>query len=226
MMMQAARYTRYFFFLSINWNIRIAFHIILREIRGEKKYGIQTTGADELASMEKKGIDISHATIYMPASYDLLEILFKQLEPLQLKHFLDIGCGKGRALCVAANHQVPTVTGIDFSKELCQQATINLEKTIKKNPSLQYKIVNNDAFYYEIPDDVDCIFLFNPFDEIIMKGVLENINKSLKRSPRGLHIVYLNPLYKDLFTGKGFKEVFYTKRMHYLEASILQKNAR
>jgi len=73
---------------------------------------------------------------------------------------------------------------------------------------------------------VDCIFLFNPFDEIIMKGVLENINKSLKRSPRLLHIVYLNPLYKDLFTGKGFKEIFYTNKMHYLEASILQKNAR
>ena len=226
MIMQAARYLRYFFFLSINWNIRIALHIIIREIRGEKKYGIQTTGADELASMEKKGIDISHATIYMPASYDLLEVLFTQLEPLKIKHFLDIGCGKGRALCVAAGHQVPQVTGIDFSKELCQQATINLGKISKNFPALQYKIINNDAFYFDIPDDVDCIFLFNPFDEIIMKGVLENINKSLKRSPRLLHIVYLNPLYKDLFTGKGFKEIFYTNKMHYLEASILQKNAR
>jgi SAM-dependent methyltransferase len=225
-MMQAARYIRYFFFLSINWNIRIALHIIIQEIKGEKKYGIQTTGADELAAMEKKGIDISHATIYMPASYDLLDILLAQLAPLNIKHFLDIGCGKGRALCVAAGHQIPRVTGIDFSKELCQQATHNLEKISKNFPALQYKIINNDAFYFDIPDDVDCIFLFNPFDEIIMKGVLENIDKSLKRSPRGLRIVYLNPLYKDLFTDKGFKEIFYTKRMHYLEASILQKNAR
>ena len=28
-----------------------------------------TTGADELKNLAKKGIDISHATIYMPVSY-------------------------------------------------------------------------------------------------------------------------------------------------------------
>jgi hypothetical protein len=34
----------------------------------------------------------------------------------------------------------------------------------------------------------------------------------------------VNPLHKELFTGRGFKEVWYAKKMKYLEASILQLN--
>ena len=46
--MQTIRYIQYFFYLASNWNLRIAWHILDKEIKGEKKYGIQTTGADDL----------------------------------------------------------------------------------------------------------------------------------------------------------------------------------
>src|SRR6478609_9433477 len=96
-------YIKYFFFIAYNWNIGIAWYIIKQEIRGEKKFGINTTGADQLKKLEKKGIDITHATIYMPVSYDLLEDIFKQLNIEDYNHFLDLGCGKGRAMCIAAH---------------------------------------------------------------------------------------------------------------------------
>ncbi|MES1224354.1 MAG: class I SAM-dependent methyltransferase, partial [Bacteroidota bacterium] len=159
-------YIKYFYFLFINWDLKIAWFIIRQEIKGEKKYGIHTTGADELFKLEKQGIDISHATIYMPVSYTLLEEIFNQLESdkqpttnnKQQIHFLDIGCGKGRALCIAAHKGFKKVTGLDFAKDLCERAKENLGITKQKFPSLEYKVINNDAFYFEIPDDVDCIF--------------------------------------------------------------------
>ena len=218
------KYIKYFFYLSFNWNIRIAWHIILQEIKGEKKYGINTTGADELRMLEKKGIDITHATIYMPVSYPLLEELFEQLNnklSQLLYHFLDIGCGKGRALSVAAQHGFSKLSGIDFSKELCISAEKNLA-IIKQNfPSIEYTIINNDAFYFDIPADADCIFLFNPFDELIMSAVVQHICNSLQSNPRSLYIMYVNPLHKEQFIKAGFKEIFHTKKMKYLEAVIL-----
>ena len=221
--MRTFKYIRYFLYLASNWNIGIAWHIIRNEIRGEKKYGINTTGADELKKLEDKGIDISHATIYMPASYDLLETVFGELNRFNLSHFLDIGCGKGRVMCVAASNGFTKVTGIDFSKEFCNEAVHNLE-IIKKNiPSLSYKVVNNDAFYYEIPDDVDCIFLFNPFDEMVLGAVIENIQQSLDEFPRQIYVVYLNPIFKKEFLSNGYKEIFHKKKIRYLEASILKK---
>lgn len=216
-------YIKYFFYLTFNWNIRIAWHIIKEEIKGEKKYGICTTGADELKTLEKKGIDTSHATIYMPVSYQLLEECLPQINKLTsnpINHFLDIGCGKGRAMCVAAHYGFAKLTGVDFSKDLCNAASNNLAATQQKFPMVQYQIINNDAFYYEIPNDVDCIFLFNPFDETIMSGVVQNIMGSLQHNPRPLHIIYINPQHKELFTAAGFKELYHVKRMKYLEAII------
>ncbi len=219
-------YIKYFFYIAFNWNIRIAYFIIKEEIKGEKQYGINTTGADELKALQKKGIEIEHATIYMPVSYSLLEECFKQLnnqtfKPLQ-QHFLDLGCGRGRALCVAAHNGFNKITGIDFSKELCTAANENLMLTKQKNPSIEYKVINNDAFYFEIPTDADCIFMFNPFDDVIMNGVAENILESFEINPRDIYIIYVNPLYKEELTNLGFKQVYHTKKMKYLEAIILE----
>lgn len=201
--------------------MRIARHIIKHEIAGEKKYNIDTTGADELSSLDKKGIDISHATIYMPASYDSMEDIFGRLVKGEQHHFIDIGCGKGRAMVVAAHFGFNKITGIDFSKELCKAATENMEKVKKKFPSINYQVINNDAFYYAIPKDADTIFLFNPFDDTIMAAVVNNIRETIKKTPRKITVIYLNPVHKHLFITAGFNEIYHTKKINYLEASIL-----
>ena len=190
----------------------------------------------EIKDLKKKGIDITHATIYMPVSYDLLEELFEQLNHSTFRpfnpvrtdqlggHFLDIGCGKGRALCIAAQYGFTKLTGIDLSKALCTAAEKNLAITKQEKPLLHYSIINNDAFYFEIPADVDCIFLFNPFDEVIMSAVVQNIKISLQIHPRPLYILYVNPLHKEQFIKAGFKEIYHCKKMKYLEALILTNN--
>ncbi|WP_462220295.1 class I SAM-dependent methyltransferase [Ferruginibacter sp.] len=218
-------YIKYFFYLAYKWDIKIAQYILSQEIKGEKKYGIITTGADELKKLEERGIDTDHSTIYMPVSYSLLEEMIEQLNRLtnsSFNHFLDIGCGKGRALCVAANKGFGKVTGIDFSKEFCKAAEKNLSMTRKQFPDLQYKIINNDAFYFEIPNDVDCIFMFNPFDDVIMSGVAENILESFEINSRPITLIYVNPLYKEELLAVGFKQIYYTQKMQYLEAAILE----
>ena len=221
------RFIKYFFYLAYNWNFNIARVLLSQEIKGEKKYGINTTGADELRSLKKKGIDISHATIYMPVAYGLLEEIFDHLKMagpphFPFTHFLDIGCGKGRALCVAAAYGCTKVSGIDLSKELCDTTNLNLLLIKKKYPELEYTVINNDAFYFAIPRGVDSIFLFNPFDEMIMSGVLNNIIKVTGRTNGKITVVYVNPLHKGLFTKAGFTETYYIKKMKYLEVSILE----
>ena len=106
---------------------------------------------------------------------------------------------------------------------MCEIAKKNLEITRQIFPAITSTIVNNDAFYYKIPGDADCIFLFNPFDELIMSGVVKNISESLRSHPRKITIIYVNPINKILFTGAGFKEVFYSRKMKYLEVAVMEK---
>ncbi|HEX2683421.1 MAG TPA: class I SAM-dependent methyltransferase [Ferruginibacter sp.] len=220
--MKLFTYINYFYFLVDNWNLKIAWYMIRQEIKGEKKYGIHTTGADELQKLDKLGIDISHATIYMPVSYSLMEEILQRLPVTTRHHFLDIGCGKGRALCMAAHGGFTKVTGLDFSKELCENAKANLALTKEKLPALEYQVINNDAFYFDIPGDVDCIFLFNPFDEVVMSAVVRNLTESLKNHPRELCVVYVNPVHKELFSKAGYTETWYSKKMKYIEAVIFR----
>lgn len=221
--MKIFRHIQYFFYIGTNWNWYIALVVIRHEIKGEKKYGINTTGADELKKLKKKGIDISHATMYMPVSYQLLEQTLLQIPNNTKKHFLDIGCGKGRAMCVAAHYGFKKISGIDFSKEFCDAATVNLQQTKEKLPELHFSVVEGDAAVIVIPEDVDCIFLFNPFDETVMKKVVQHIKTSISRKPREINVIYANPLYKKLFTENGFSETYYRKNLKYFEISILNK---
>jgi SAM-dependent methyltransferase len=217
------KFLQYFIYLAYNWNVRIAFHIIKQEITGEQKYGINTTGADDLKRFEKQGNDISNATIYMPAPYDMLEMFFEKANLKNCKHFVDIGCGKGRAMIVAAHFGAKKITGLDFSKELIMATNENLNQLKAPFPSVQYQTFCNDAYYFKIENDVDCIFMFNPFNEVIMSGVLQNIEDSLLANPRKIQIIYLNPVEKQVLYEWGYKQIFTFKKLTYLEGSIFEK---
>ena len=219
--MKLIRYIQYFFYIGVNWGWKIAAVILLQEIKDEKKYNINTTGADELKKLSRSGIDISHATIYMPVSYSLNEKTLEQIDDSNKKHFLDIGCGKGRALCVAAHFGFNQLSGIDFSEKFCETAIKNLDNTKLQLPTINFSIFAQDAATVKVSADTDCIFLFNPFDEVVMKKVVGNIISSLESKPRLLNIIYANPLHKNLFTENNFKEVYHSKTGKYLEVAIL-----
>ena len=219
-------YIRYFLYVAWHWNLPLAIFVIYHERRGEKKYGISTIGYDDLKSLEEKGIDISHATMYMPANYFGLDRIFDAMKSINSceGHFLDLGCGKGRTLVVAAYYGFKKVTGVDFSKSFCDEARLLAESVKDGYPNCEFRVQHQDAFYYEIPDDVNVIYLFNPFDEVIMSGVVSNILKSLRANPRTMYIMYINPQHEKLFTEEGFKREFHYKTMKFLEGVILKSS--
>lgn len=132
-----------------------------------------------------------------------------------------MGCGKGRALCVAAHYGIPQLTGIDISEDLLRYAEQNLQQTIKKvHPIPKYKLLLRDAFYFPIANNCDVVFLYNPFDEIILSGVLNHISESLEKHPRAFYLIYITPLNHTMIIDAGFKQVFYHKIKEFLEVSI------
>jgi len=217
------KYLRYFLFLRKHWNFKIAFHIIRHEINGENKYGINTTGYDKLDSLYEKGIDVNHASLYMPVCYDILEPFIQKIIEMGCNQVTDLGCGKGRALCVAGFHGIKNLRGIDISKEFCDDAIKNLENISKKCSGIKYEIKVQDAMYFEIEDDTECIFLFNPFDDVIMRGVIENIEISLESKPRRMIIVYMNPVHGDMFEDGGYNEICYKNILGHIDGKIYVK---
>ena len=217
-------YLHYFLYVAWHWDPFFATITIFHEIRGERQYGIHTTGQDELKGLERKGIDISHATLYMPTSYYVLRRLMNEIIKYPSnKTFLDIGCGKGRALVVAADYGFNQLKGIDFSKEFCDYAKETVKICHSRNPSARFTIEQADALTYEIDPEITTIFLFNPFDEVVVGPVVNNILKSQRVNPRTIRLLYANPTHKQLFLDSGFVEIFHFKKFKLLEGSILER---
>ena len=224
-MLKYLYYIRYFFFIMWNWNTRLALFTLYHEIRGEKKYELDTARLNGLTRLTVTGNNLPHAEIYQGASYFLLEHLFTRLRTLHRgSSFIDMGCGKGRALAVAAHYGFMHITGVDFALDLCEQAARNCKKLLHKFPALDCRVICADAAGYKFEESTDTIYFFNPFDQIIMAQVLKNILESLYRHPRPLFVVYLNPQHKSLFLKAGFQEAYHIKKMDFVEASILQKS--
>jgi SAM-dependent methyltransferase len=218
--MRLNSYLHYFFYIAWHWNPILASFVIYYEITGESKYHINTLREDELKSLKEKGIDISHASIYMPVNYYVIERLMREIVKYGgNKTFLDIGCGKGRAMIVAATFGFEQITGIDFSKEFCEEAESTIQLYVAR-----FKVINIDAYYFEMPDDITTFFFFNPFDEFIMKEVVSNIMKSLHRNSRTIRVLYANPQHKSIFLENGFCEIYHFKKWSYFEGIILQLN--
>lgn len=220
--MQSLKFLQYFFYIATRWSPRLAWHIIKTDIKGEKKYGIKTTGADDLTHMEKIDVDISNATIYMPVSYDVAEHFFSKIDLVKSKHFIDIGSGKGRAICIAAQMGARQLTGIEFSPKLFRKAEKNINIARSQNPRSRINLINNDAFFYVFPDDTDVIFLYNPFNDFIMEQVVNNLIESIYRQPRKVSIIYINPECKHVFLDRGFIQTYSHTKLKYLEGIILE----
>ncbi len=222
--MQLRALLNYFLFLRSNWNLRLALFTIRYEITGEKEYGIDTLGVDDLKNADVNSDNKKHAYIYQPASYFLLEKIFDFLNTdFDKSGFVDYGCGKGRVMAVAAFNCYKNITGIDFSQQLCEVAKKNTNKIKGFFPASNFNTHCIDAIDYEIQKEDTTFFFFNPFDEVVMLQVVKNILASQKKFPREIVVIYINPLFKEIFLAAGFEEVFSYSKLDYLEVSILLK---
>ncbi|MEP6617568.1 MAG: class I SAM-dependent methyltransferase [Ginsengibacter sp.] len=214
-------YFKYFFFIALNWNVRLAWFTIRHEITGEKKYGINTTKINNLKNLPVIG-KLEHAEIYQGASYYLLENIFNYLQGINANyHILDFGCGKGRVLAVAAWYGFNKITGIDFSAELCMDAIKNLIPVRHKFPETIFNVIHANASDHPVDDDTNVFFFFNPFNETVMLAVVKNILSSLKKVPREAYVVYVNPVHKEIFMSAGFEQIHHLEKMKYIQACIL-----
>ncbi len=208
----------------MNWNFQLAFFSIYHEIKGERKYKLRTIELDRLKTITVKGKNLSRASIYQACNYYILEKGFNYLQSIhENKNITDFGCGKGRAMVVAAYYGFLKITGIDFAKALCNAAEENTGKASLLYPHAGFHIICDDVVDYKIEKDQTVFFFFNPFDEVVMLKVVKNILSSFKENERKIYIMYANPVHKETFLSAGFEEEYYYKKLQYLELSILSK---
>jgi SAM-dependent methyltransferase len=152
---------------------------------------------------------LAHATAYQPSRIHDINDFLKEIRFTGLKFdtFLDVGCGKGLVcIHVAKKLNIQKIIGFDFSKPLIEVALKNLDKSQHKNISF----IVDDATKYLINDENTLIFLFNPFDEMVLNEFIKNnIPHFLKNKSA---IVYSNDMQRQVLIKHGFETIYRSQK--------------
>ncbi len=160
----------------------------------------------------------SHGTALVSTSKDFFKHVFDDLEEIigvktQKDLLIDYGSGKGAAIIHAKRYGFKKTVGIEFAKELHLVAQQNIQKFNLKNVNSYYQ----DATTYIPPKDTSVIYLFNPFDSVVMEKVIQNILDQKKNFEHEVYIIYGNPSCEDLML-KYFSLL--GKKVHASEARV------
>jgi SAM-dependent methyltransferase len=137
---------------------------------------------------------------YAPTSFRAFRALMSAV-PIEAGRdvFVDIGCGKGRVLILAAQYPFRRVIGVEIARPLALAAVrhvAGMRRTVCTNVT----VWNGRASQFPIPGDATVLYLFNPFHGRELTEVLQRVRRSLEASPRRLHLIVNNPvhLWKEL----------------------------
>lgn len=143
-----------------------------------------------------------HHSVYTKVPSKILNRIFDDIEGIEEKAFLDVGCGKCYAVTKAAQKGFKISGGVEYSKVLYKKGIDNLKK---KGLSVEH-VYNSDAKDFENYDRFDIFFFNNPFDETIMEPVAQKIFDTHKE--RECVLYFLNPHLQprtDAVEKAGFK---------------------
>lgn len=178
--------------LSIMLNRMFDFHF-------DWKYKTDTLNKISLEELTVTGENKAHGSFYQPTMALSFNRLLDTIPLPPESVLVDFGCGKGRVLLLAALRGIKKAVGIEFSPELCEIARNNVRIVEQATSSrLNISVIEGDVTHYEIEDDQNVFFLFNPFDDVVLEAVVKNIQQSLRRRPREIVIVYYNPVHSHI----------------------------
>jgi SAM-dependent methyltransferase len=170
------------------------------------KHGTDTSGIIEPGALDISAEMAVHAVRYQTAIVDVfLEILSSLAIPYNDFVFIDLGSGKGRALLLASQFPFKEIIGVELSPRLHHIASQNIQiYNDAARQSRRIRSVCGDAASFEIPTEPLYFYLFNPFDESVLRAVLMNIECSFQNDPRKIYISYLKPVHHHVLEQTAF----------------------
>ncbi|MDB6123749.1 MAG: hypothetical protein JWQ71_2742 [Pedosphaera sp.] len=178
------------------WTAAVKLYVLTVDRLFDVVYGLETCAWSDPLELTVTGGNKERGNSYQPTRVVPLRKLLKATCPLFPADsvLLDLGCGKGRVLFVAAPFGFKAVKGVEFAHELCTIARKNIASFQAKSKARpEFHIVEADVTDYPIGKEENVFFMFNPFDETILEKVLCNISTSLQAHPRPIWIIYHHP---------------------------------
>jgi predicted RNA methylase len=162
----------------------------------DSKFNVDTKGCIPLWRLT-----INSQNVRQGVRYEAVDpVIFRRAltdidENFQKFTFIDMGCGKGRALLIASEYGFSALMGVDFASELVAIARNNCKQ---RNISVTVSCL--DAARFQFPSGHLVVYLFNPFGVTVLDDVLDNLFAS---HCAACYVVYVNPKHFECFARRS-----------------------
>lgn len=168
-------------------------------------HGTDTSGLVPAADLVTGHPNDDHVTAYYAVAPSILRSLVQRWrdtpppKPPSRYTFLDLGCGKGRALMLASEFNFREVVGVELNPAIAATAQRNVDlwkrahaEDSTAQPISPIRVIRDDALAVPLPLTPTLLFLFHPFEEPVVKPLLRRIETAFARRVGELDILYVN----------------------------------
>ena len=169
----------------------------------DRTHGTDTGGLIPPDQLQTPHPSSQHTTAYYamsPSRFSAAIDLWRRSEPaypIEQTTFLDLGCGKGRAVLLASELPFAQVVGVELHPRLARIAQANAMLWLRSRPkACPIHILHADAIDVGLPPGPTLLYLFHPFAEPVTLRLIRHMRA---QQPASLDIIYFNPEAADLW---------------------------
>jgi SAM-dependent methyltransferase len=173
------------------------------------RHGTDTGGKTPAAELDIPAGIVAQITGYQSVNARHLRRVLETLPIPAGSTFVDVGCGKGKALLIAAEYPfIARAVGIELAGSLCRVAERNVARQVERCAAPKpVSVIEGDAVRADYSNGENVFFMNNPFDAALMRAFGDNVVRSARTAGRESWILYCNPVHHDELMSSGALEV-------------------
>ncbi len=183
----------------------------------DQRYGVETGGLIAGGELHSGHVhDVFNTAYYAMAPSRFQRVMEywiadKSHPAVENYSFVDLGCGKGRAVMMASEVDFREAVGVELHPPLAAIAEANVAAWTEAGRLVcPVRIVCQDATEFDFPGGACLLYLFNPFAEPVMQQLIERIEAEFAQRRGLLDVIYFNPAAGELFEASGGFKLLWT----------------
>lgn len=173
----------------------------------DKFYGIDAGGFIGWRSLRSGRDNDAFNAGYLATDPERVRKALFRIDSPEQYSFVDIGCGKGRAMVLASEFPFEHIIGVEIAPLLVEAALRNIDNVRLRFPDRPpVRVIHCDAATFAYPLDPLIVFIAHPFGAPVMRRLVDTITETLISMPRELVIIYFNPKLASILDGAAMLE--------------------
>jgi len=163
----------------------------------DRHLGTETEAQFDVRGHEAGTAGAASAMPYVASRALSLRLLLAELPLPRSGTFVDLGCGKGRAMILAAERGFAHIRGIELSPHLAATARANLQRVGPRFPQCVFEVGQGDLAALDVRPADQVFYAFHPCERAVLGRAMERIAASLRAHPREAWVLWQDNLAAD-----------------------------